>query len=89
MITRYDDAIRLLKETRLTVDFKQILPPEVAEKLIPPIPELKLLGNNMLTKDGADHIRLRLLVQKAFTPQMVTKLRPRIQEIANSIPKMT
>jgi cytochrome P450 len=39
----------------------------------------------MLNKDGEDHRRLRKLVTKAFTPRMVERLRPRIQEIADEL----
>jgi len=40
---------------------------------------------HMLNKDGDDHRRLRRLVTKAFTPRMVERLRPRIQEIADEL----
>ena len=39
----------------------------------------------MLVKDGADHARLRTLVNKAFTPRVVAELRPRVQAIADEL----
>ena len=39
----------------------------------------------MLLKDGADHARLRTLVNKAFTPRVVAELRPRVQAIADEL----
>ena len=40
-----------------------------------------MLGNWMSFRDPPDHTRLRRLVQKAFTPRVAEKLRPRIQQI--------
>jgi len=39
----------------------------------------------MLRLDGADHARLRGLVNKAFTPRAVEKLRPRIEAIVEGL----
>jgi cytochrome P450 len=39
----------------------------------------------MLLKDGADHARLRTLVNKAFTPRVVAEVRPRVQAIADEL----
>ncbi|KOA77233.1 MULTISPECIES: cytochrome P450 family protein [Bacillus] len=84
LITRYEDAELLLKDSRLVVDPRGILPEE-AERGFFPTPELKLLSDNLLSKDGEDHMRLRKLVQKAFTPQMILKLTNQIEEICNEL----
>jgi cytochrome P450 len=39
-----------------------------------------LIRNGMLDREPPDHTRLRRLVAKAFTPRMVERLRPRVQE---------
>ena len=39
----------------------------------------------MLNSDPPDHSRLRSLVQKAFTPKMITQLDGRIQSIADDL----
>lgn len=46
-------------------------------------PALKLLRQLMLFRDAPDHTRLRALVNKAFTPRMVTQLEPRVREIVD------
>ena len=38
--------------------------------------------DNMTTRDGADHFRLRRLISKAFTARRVSELRPNIEAIA-------
>src|SRR5258705_407901 len=40
---------------------------------------------HMLNKDGLDHIRLRTLVHKAFTPSLVERLRERIQSVCDEL----
>jgi len=43
------------------------------------------MTNTMLSSDPPDHTRLRSLVQRAFTPRTVERLRPHIEEIANRL----
>ncbi len=50
-----------------------------------PNPAASLVENHMLNKDGEDHRRLRMLVSKAFTPKVIQALRPRIQDIADTL----
>ncbi|MEV0380574.1 cytochrome P450 [Nonomuraea sp. NPDC050643] len=42
-------------------------------------------GDHLLTQDGADHRRLRSLVNRAFTPARVQALAPRIQEMTDEL----
>lgn len=46
---------------------------------------LKLLSENMLQMDGADHRRLRKLVDGAFRRTEIDALRPRIERIADDL----
>ena len=39
----------------------------------------------MLDSDPPDHTRLRRLTAKAFTPQMIANLEPRIQQITDEL----
>ena len=39
----------------------------------------------MLDTDPPDHERLRALVSKAFTPRLIERMHPRVQEIADAL----
>lgn len=41
--------------------------------------------DNMVTAYGKDHVRLRKLVGKAFTPRRTQAMRPRIEELTNQL----
>ena len=41
--------------------------------------------DNMVTAYGKDHVRLRRLVGKAFTPRRTEAIRPRIEELTNQL----
>ncbi|QRP43164.1 cytochrome P450 [Amycolatopsis sp. FDAARGOS 1241] len=44
-----------------------------------------IVGETMLTKDGADHLRLRRLVARAFTPKHIATLAPRVERLAGEL----
>ena len=59
-----------------------------AEQLrkIPWVPPMfRPLKRNMLDLDPPDHTRLRTLVHKAFTPNLVARMRDRIQSLADDL----
>ncbi|MCQ6279294.1 cytochrome P450 [Bacillus sp. EB600] len=78
-VTGYNEAITILKDTR----FKNRIPlPQTSKKY----EQLKNIQNDMmLFKNQPNHKRLRLLVSNVFTPGMVEKLRPYIQETVNDL----
>jgi cytochrome P450 len=82
-VTRYEDAEAvLLDDERFVRDPRLAVPPEQ----LPELPEFfRFIDSNMLNRDGDTHLRLRRLVSKAFTPRMIERLRPRIQEIADEL----
>lgn len=84
-VTRHEDvAAILLDDERFVRDPRLALTEEqIAAQQLPPL--LQAIDNHMLNRDGDDHRRLRRLVTKAFTPKMVERLRPRIQEIADEL----
>ncbi|WP_409295886.1 cytochrome P450 family protein [Peribacillus sp. SCS-26] len=77
MVTRYHDAVEVLKDSRFIKDFAKLYGGNMGHESI--------FTENMLFSDPPDHKRLRGLAQKAFTPQMIAKMRGRIQEITDDL----
>jgi cytochrome P450 len=85
LITRYEDVAAALKEERLAKDRSKALTPDQAARQ-PWIPGMfKPLTRNMLDLDPPDHTRLRGLVQKAFTPRLVERMRVRAQSLTEEL----
>ena len=87
-VTRYEDVVAMLADNeRFVLDPALALTPEelAAFEEDVPIGGDERVSENLLAKDGADHRRLRGLVSKAFTPRMVERLRPRIEELADEL----
>jgi cytochrome P450 len=83
-VTRYEEAEAvLLDDERFVRDPRLALAPEQLAAGLPDF--FAFIDSNMLNRDGDDHRRLRRLVSKAFTPRMIERLRPRIQEIADEL----
>ncbi len=76
-ITRYDDALEALKNQSFIKDFTKL--GDHADN------RSSIFSENMLFADMPDHRRLRGLVSKAFTPNMIEGLRDRIQEITDEL----
>ena len=81
LLTRYADCASVLQSTAWShADEASHLHPSVpAEEAAEELP------TSFLWMDPPDHTRLRTLVSKAFTPRMVTGLRPRIEELAEAL----
>ena len=75
-LTRHEDAATLLKDSRFSADRTQA---EQYQDLARDLPR------SLLGLDPPDHSRLRRLVMKAFTPRVVERLTPRIQELVDSL----
>ncbi|MCG8592235.1 MAG: cytochrome P450 [Proteobacteria bacterium] len=80
---RYDDCQAVLRdaETWSNVFPSDLRPggenrPQVLNQEPPP---------SMLGTDGAEHARLRGLVNKAFTPRIVQRLEPRVKQVADEL----
>jgi hypothetical protein len=92
LVTRYDDVKRVLADGRFVVDPANVpgererdLSDNVLRVLKVPREYLdfRLVGINM--SDGADHVKFRKLARKTFTARRVARLRPRIEEIVESL----
>ncbi len=85
MVTRYDDALAIIKDPRIVKDIRRVLPPESESNGVSGSDVLSMLRFHMLSSDPPDHTRLRRLVSKVFTPRMIEQLRPRIQHITDEL----
>lgn len=83
LITRYEDALAILKDQRFIKDFRRLLTPEQLAQAQGSI--YNMLNTHMLSFDQPDHTRLRALVNLSFTPRLVEQWRERIQAIADEL----
>ncbi len=85
LITRYEDVAALLKDERFVKNRRTAMTREKLRKLpwVPPM--FRPLERNMLDLDPPDHTRLRALVHKAFTPNLIGQMRDRIQILADDL----
>ncbi|SDD10641.1 cytochrome P450 [Actinokineospora iranica] len=81
LLTRYADCAAVLQNTAWSHadEAAQLHPSVAAEHAAEEMP------TSFLWMDPPDHTRLRTLVSKAFVPNMVTRLRPRIAALAESL----
>ena len=79
LITRYQDAVVLLKDDRFSKD-------RTKSRKQPWMPRMfKPLMRNMLDLDAPDHTRLRGLVHTVFTPRLIESLRQRLQNLTDEL----
>ncbi|ASI78056.1 cytochrome P450 [Bacillus pacificus] len=84
LITRYEDALPLLKDNRLKKDWTNVFSQDTKNMYLS-VDNSDHLTTHMLNSDAPNHSRLRSLVQKAFTPKMIAQLDGRIQRIADDL----
>jgi cytochrome P450 PksS len=85
LITRYDDALAVLKDERLVKDRRNVFTGERPANS-PWMPAfMRPLAQNMLDLDAPNHTRLRALVHQAFTPRRIEQLRTRIQILCDEL----
>jgi cytochrome P450 len=85
-VLRYDDVLRVLRDPELSVEDRnaRVSPRnQLFEELRG---DRRRRGDRgILNIDPPDHTRLRRLVSKAFTPNMVRSLRPRVQQLVDGL----
>ncbi|MFC4057186.1 cytochrome P450 [Planomonospora corallina] len=86
MVNGYETARRMLTDPRITKSARAHWP-AFGSGEIPPDWELIswVAMDNISTSWGKDHLRLRRLVGKAFTPRRIQAIRPRIVELTNQL----
>ncbi len=87
VLTRYADVMEVLHDPRIgkAIGLETALHrlPEAERQVAMPI--YQTFARQMLYADPPYHTKLRSLVNKAFTPRVVEKMRPRVQQIADSL----
>ncbi|WP_257458308.1 cytochrome P450 family protein [Archangium lipolyticum] len=83
VVTRYKDAVELVRDPRFTKAVEKL--PEDSPNRKMRTADMEAINQHMLSADPPDHTRLRSLVSKAFTPRRVEELRPRVAEIASQL----
>ena len=82
---RYDDAVGLLRDPRLSVEDRSVVGAnpraELREQILGDRPQRGT--HQILNLDPPDHTRLRKLVQQVFTPRTVEQLAPRVQAMVD------
>jgi len=86
LLTRYDDALFVLRDRNFTTDRSAVPVMRWISRMSRNDPRLSaMIERNLLTMDGPDHLRLRSLVSKAFTPRRVERLRPRLEQVVDAL----
>ena len=87
IVTRWKEAVQIFKDhKRFTVDGSSVGRDSfVRRRAERSSGEPILFGRSMISVDEPDHMRLRGLVSKAFTPKYIQSLRPRIQQLADEL----
>jgi cytochrome P450 len=77
-LTRYDDVVRMLKEVPSGVRMAD-------GTIFGANPEMMGPGQFILRLDPPDHTRIRRLMNQAFRPRAVERLRERVQQIVDAL----
>ncbi|MFD0267314.1 cytochrome P450 [Streptomyces sp. NPDC127106] len=83
LVTRYEDGLAALSDSRLSSDVRDAADQRLLQQL--PETERDSMLSNMLRSDPPDHTRLRRLVSKAFTARRVAGMEPRIRSITDRL----
>jgi cytochrome P450 len=88
LLTRYDDVLATLQDTRHFSSQGRMLAalerlPAGQRAKFKPFEDHFTVG--LISSDPPNHTRLRGLVNKAFTPRMVERLRPRVQQLVDEL----
>ncbi len=85
LISRYADAHSILGDLHFEKGIPKWRQNNILAKLFKDGPMAAFGTRSMLNQNPPDHTRLRSLVNKAFTPSMINKMREHIEDIANKL----
>lgn len=81
LVTRHQEALTVLRDARFIRDADRLQAIGVRTNR----PPTRGFGRDMMEVDPPDHTRLRKLVALAFTPRMIRRFEPRIEQLAGKI----
>lgn len=85
-INSYDVIRKLLTDPNVTKSARNHWPAFINGEIPPDWEMISWIAmDNMVTAYGKDHVRLRRLVGKAFTPRRTEAIRPRVVELTNQL----
>lgn len=82
LLTRYDDVVALHGDARFSSDVQKH--GRAGFVRFAPQP-LRLLTDSMVFKDDPEHKRLRSLVNKAFTPNVIQRVAPDVERVTGEL----
>jgi cytochrome P450 len=86
LLTRYDDVHRLARDRSLTVGIDHAVPTPVLDaERARDVAGGGVSQRMMLRRDGEDHVRLRRLVTRAFTPKAIAAWRERTELVVDRL----
>lgn len=85
LVTSYEFAREILGDLHFEKGARRFKALDMLAKFIPNKEMLCFRQQSMLNQNPPDHTRLRSLVNKAFTPSMIAKMRSHIESIANEL----
>ncbi len=83
-VTRYDDVIDSLLDSRFSVDLARTIQAPDGERAEAP-EELRPISRSIISLDPPDHTRIRKLVQPSFTGRGMEAMRPKIQATVDDL----
>jgi cytochrome P450 len=82
-LSRYHDCVALLKDPRFV---RNRTTATGGRRLPIPLPKsVSFVAKSMIIEDEPEHLRLRTLVNKAFTPRAVARFEPRIERLTHDL----
>ena len=85
-ITSYELAKQVLSDPRVSKDAHRNWPAFAAGEIGQDWPLISwVMMDNMTTKDGADHTRLRKPITRAFTPKRIEAMRPAVERATTEL----
>lgn len=83
-LSRYEDVVALLRDPRFIANRTRSAAFQRRDPFAGLPAELREgIEKSLLMTDAPDHTRMRNLVNKAFTPRVVERLRPRVEELVD------